>query len=75
MGCAHSRGVSDWLHGPPYWVSSIEPCFDDCKITDNVKSANREKCQPVKVPALPPLVAVGRGGGGERGGRGEAREV
>jgi hypothetical protein len=30
VGC-HSRGVSDWLHGP-YWLSSIEPCFD-CNIT------------------------------------------
>ena len=25
-------GVSDWLHGGPYRLASIEPCFD-CKIT------------------------------------------
>jgi hypothetical protein len=25
----HSR-VADWLHGPSYWLSSIEPCFE-CK--------------------------------------------
>jgi hypothetical protein len=24
QGCTHSR-VSDWLHGPPYRLSSIEP--------------------------------------------------
>jgi hypothetical protein len=24
------RGLSDWLHGPRTWPSSIEPCFD-CK--------------------------------------------
>jgi hypothetical protein len=28
----HSRGVSDWSRGP-YWLSSIEHCFDDCQIT------------------------------------------
>jgi hypothetical protein len=28
-GCTLSRGVSDWVHGPPpYWLSSVEPCFE-----------------------------------------------
>ena len=32
QGCTHSLRLSDWLHGPSYWLSWIE-CVFDCKLT------------------------------------------